>query len=53
MTWLFASLSALLLAAGRTFVVAPDGDYVDLATALDSASDGDIVEVRGGVHHGP
>jgi nitrous oxidase accessory protein len=51
-TWLFTSLS-FLLAAGRTLVVAPDGDYVDLATALAAASDGDIVEVRGGVHDGP
>ncbi len=37
----------------RTIVVAPGGDHAGLAAALESARDGDRIEVRGGVHPGP
>ncbi len=39
--------------AGRTLIVAPEGDHVDLAAALAAARDGDTVEVHGGLHPGP
>lgn len=39
--------------SARTIVVGPGGDHVALAAAVQSARDGDRIEVRGGVHAGP
>lgn len=46
-----ALVAALLMAGGRTIVVAPGGP-LDLAAAVAAARDGDRIEVHGGSHDG-
>ena len=38
---------------GRRLVVSPDGPYTTIQAALAEARDGDVVEVRAGIYHGP
>jgi nitrous oxidase accessory protein len=57
--WAWQPLSGLLAAAHEggeqesRLVVAADGPYTSIEEALEAAQDGDTIEVRGGVYHGP